>query len=822
VQLASIVEHCGQHALTIDMAGGYIKEYGHGDPATPLNLGTAEELQAAVENEPDDDKRTVLKQGIRFGRIAQRYREAMQGSDEAALSLLERICLFRLGVDCDTLAAIFTGPAAEKVAGKALANLDLYQLRNKLDWLVKMRIIEATESFESSKIRYTVHPAIKDGFIRGLGGDATLACHEAIRKGLDTVLGAVPGTNPCDGATLDRLEEIVHHTLRAGYVVEAWGMYRRRLGGCHNLIAKLNDFSRAARITSSILHDPVPSCPLTSQDFVVLYSDYGYSNLQLGRSEEARRALSEGLALCESTGDRNRKTLANNLAFALYLMGRLRAARKVLEDLLCHARDAATYVETLSSIAQIDTHLGHAQIQITEADVPVGVRPQSSKRLPITIRSDGLDNRRFIGGYEARVADLRKQYPYGHQALASALLDHARLLLEIGEWQGANTAVSDALKWAIRCDVKPVLCQCYLIRGRIALSTDSRESLTTAELAISQGLKIARDCGYGLYHIDMLLERARFHLLRGDAGAALDDIEVALDTGIPANEETGQVELLAASHEECGYAWAIPSGFQLRAEALLLRAAQTLGNNRVPATPINELAADVAKWIRLAKQLLHEALDRWHELREPEPTEDNNFVDPDTSKKYNYKANGTHQVLVDLEARILTKYRLSPIELQRLEQECEPLMTEKVIPKRFSVALSFPGEHRDYVEEMANALAETLSKDKVFYDRFYEAELSRPNLDTYLQDIYHNDCELVVVALCKEYDQKEWCGLEFRAIRDLIKKRRDDEIMFLRVADGDVKGVFGIDGYVDCKNRSAADIAEIICERLSLVQAASH
>jgi hypothetical protein len=84
---------------------------------------------------------------------------------------------------------------------------------------------------------------------------------------------------------------------------------------------------------------------------------------------------------------------------------------------------------------------------------------------------------------------------------------------------------------------------------------------------------IAESTGTVINDINQLLERARLHLLRGEAGAALDDIEVALETGIPANEETGQVELLAANHEECGYAWAIPAGLQLRAEALLLQAA---------------------------------------------------------------------------------------------------------------------------------------------------------------------------------------------------------------------------------------------------------
>lgn len=138
--------------------------------------------------------------------------------------------------------------------------------------------------------------------------------------------------------------------------------------------------------------------------------------------------------------------------------------------------------------------------------------------------------------------------------------------------------------------------------------------------------------------------------------------------------------------------------------------------------------------------------------------------------------------------------------------------------RRFAVALSFPGEHRDYVKQIAEALVTSLTKPRVFYDRYYEAELSRPNLDTYLQKIYHDESELVVVVLCREYDEKEWCGLEFRAIRDLIKQRRDDEIMFVRVADGDVKGVFGIDGYVDAKNRPAKEIAQVICDRLALLQ----
>jgi len=41
-----------------------------------------------------------------------------------------------------------------------------------------------------------------------------------------------------------------------------------------------------------------------------------------------------------------------------------------------------------------------------------------------------------------------------------------------------------------------------------------------------------------------------------------------------------------------------------------------------------------------------------------------------------------------------------------------------MIAKRFRVALSFPGEHRPFVEEVAKSLARRLRKDRVFYDRY--------------------------------------------------------------------------------------------------------
>jgi hypothetical protein len=93
--------------------------------------------------------------------------------------------------------------------------------------------------------------------------------------------------------------------------------------------------------------------------------------------------------------------------------------------------------------------------------------------------------------------------------------------------------------------------------------------------------------------------------------------------------------------------------------------------------------------------------------------------------------------------------------------------------KRFLVSLSFPGERRELVSAVAGHLAAAIGRERVLYDKFYEAEFAQPNLDTLLQCLYHEQSELVVVFLSTDYERKEWPGLEWRAIRDLIKKKQD-------------------------------------------------
>lgn len=135
-------------------------------------------------------------------------------------------------------------------------------------------------------------------------------------------------------------------------------------------------------------------------------------------------------------------------------------------------------------------------------------------------------------------------------------------------------------------------------------------------------------------------------------------------------------------------------------------------------------------------------------------------------------------------------------------------------PKRFRIALSFPGEQRAFVEQVAAQLASHVGRDRVLYDKYYEAEFARVDLDTYLQRLYHDESELIAVFLCADYEHKDWCGLEWRALRDLIKRRQFSAIMPLRFDNTEIHGLFSTDGYVWIGgNRTPKEVADLILQR---------
>ena len=176
-----------------------------------------------------------------------------------------------------------------------------------------------------------------------------------------------------------------------------------------------------------------------------------------------------------------------------------------------------------------------------------------------------------------------------------------------------------------------------------------------------------------------------------------------------------------------------------------------------------------------------------------------------------WEMNRTHWALKDVDLHTVLSHANIPGINQK--DSGEPI---DVTVATFDVALSFPGENRSYARAVADRLSLLLGRQRVFYDEYYKSQLARPNLDTLLQDIYRNRSRLIVAFLCTAYQTKDWCGIEFKAIRDILKQRDDSKVMYVRHDAGHVDGVFSTDGYIDANMHTPIEVADLIIERVRL------
>lgn len=178
-----------------------------------------------------------------------------------------------------------------------------------------------------------------------------------------------------------------------------------------------------------------------------------------------------------------------------------------------------------------------------------------------------------------------------------------------------------------------------------------------------------------------------------------------------------------------------------------------------------------------------------------------------------YELNRTHWAVKDVD---LAK-ELHKLRIHLPAWASGPTNLVDITAHKFEVALSFPGEVRPVVEQVAQELGYLNGANSCFYDNNYRPQLARPALDLLLQDIYRNRAKLVVVFLGGDYQRKDWCGIEFRAIREILMARDHKKIMFVRMDDAPVDGVFKTDGFIDGNRFTPTEIAHFINERIALL-----
>ena len=130
----------------------------------------------------------------------------------------------------------------------------------------------------------------------------------------------------------------------------------------------------------------------------------------------------------------------------------------------------------------------------------------------------------------------------------------------------------------------------------------------------------------------------------------------------------------------------------------------------------------------------------------------------------------------------------------------------------FDVALSFAGEDRAFVDEVANRLRE--QGVKVFYDLFEEADLWGKDLYAHLTDVYHRRARYTVMFISEAYSRKLWTNHERRAAQARAFQESQEYILPVRVDEAEIPGVLVTTGYVSLAGRSPDDLASLITKKL--------
>lgn len=134
---------------------------------------------------------------------------------------------------------------------------------------------------------------------------------------------------------------------------------------------------------------------------------------------------------------------------------------------------------------------------------------------------------------------------------------------------------------------------------------------------------------------------------------------------------------------------------------------------------------------------------------------------------------------------------------------------------KYDVALSFAGEQRKYVEEVAYYLKE--HDIKVFYDYFERVKLWGQDLVTKLETIYSYESMYCAIFISSDYIKKDWTCHECAAAAQRMLKNRTKNVEYILPIKFDstkVPGILETTAYVDANTFSPEDIGRMIREKV--------
>jgi AbiJ-like protein/TIR domain-containing protein len=134
---------------------------------------------------------------------------------------------------------------------------------------------------------------------------------------------------------------------------------------------------------------------------------------------------------------------------------------------------------------------------------------------------------------------------------------------------------------------------------------------------------------------------------------------------------------------------------------------------------------------------------------------------------------------------------------------------------RYDVALSFAGEEREYVYQVAEFLK--ARGIDVFYDEFEEAVMWGKDLAEHLNYVYGKGARYCVMFISENYARKAWPNYERRSAIVRAVSERQEYILPARFDKTEVPGLLPTTVYVDLTKKTPLQIGELIVKKLEMV-----
>ena len=140
------------------------------------------------------------------------------------------------------------------------------------------------------------------------------------------------------------------------------------------------------------------------------------------------------------------------------------------------------------------------------------------------------------------------------------------------------------------------------------------------------------------------------------------------------------------------------------------------------------------------------------------------------------------------------------------------LQERKDVSFDYDVCLSFAGEEREYVDEVANQLRER--GIRVFYDKYEDVALWGKDLYVHLDDIYRHSARYCVMFISKNYANRLWTNHERRSAQARAIAENAEYILPARFDSTEIPGLPDTVGYVDLRETKLERLVKMIEEKI--------